>query len=79
MTKVRTLAIMYISSIAENSMKLFKEALLETTGGDFKAHTYYLNDDGKLVGFSPEHSDKVNFFSKALMFDKRGRKFKKVK
>lgn len=60
-------------------MKLFKEVLVEVTGGDFKTHTYYLNDAGKLAAFSKEGSDEVKFFTKPMFFEKRGRKFKKVK
>lgn len=60
-------------------MHEIKEILLETTGGEFPPHTYYLDDQGKLAAFKKAGDDTVKYFTKPLMFAKRGRKFKKVK
>ena len=56
-----------------------KEILVETTGGEFPAHTYYLNKDGKLIAFKRAGEETVKEFSRPLMFDKRKRTFEKVK
>lgn len=56
-----------------------KEILVETTGGEFPAHTYYLNKDGKLIAFKRDTDTTITTYGKPLMFEKRGRKFKKVK
>jgi hypothetical protein len=59
-------------------MQGLKEILVETTGGDFPAHTYYLNSEGKLIAFKKCNDDTIKVFSKPLMFSKTKRKFKKV-
>jgi len=56
----------------------YAEILVETTP-DLLPHTYYLNSDGKLVAFKKDGEDEIKTFSKPLMFDKKRRKFKKVK
>lgn len=56
----------------------YAEILVETTP-ELLPHTYYLNSDGKLVAFKKDGEDEIKIFSKPLMFDKKRRKFKKVK
>lgn len=42
-------------------------------------HIYYVNDrQSKMVGYIPNGSKRVKFFSKPISFDRRGRKFIKV-
>jgi len=59
------------------------EYLKETTD-DWKAecyipnHTYLLNKAGKCVAYIREGTDELHVFNKALSFDKRKRKFKKL-
>lgn len=60
-------------------MSEIKEILVETTGGEFPPHTYYLDEQGKLAAFKKFNEDTIKYFGKPLMFAKRGRKFKKVK
>jgi len=57
------------------------QKLLETTGTldgfRYPSNVYYLDEAGKLVGFLNEKGEE-KLFTKPMMFDKRGRKFKKV-
>jgi hypothetical protein len=42
-------------------------------------HTYFLNDQGKLVGYKLAGEDVFTTFAKPLSFTKTGRKFIKLK
>jgi len=54
------------------------EALRETTGGQFPAHTYLL-DGTKLVAYIKVSETKPFYFKNGIKhFDKRGRQFEKV-
>ncbi len=54
------------------------EALRETTGGQFPAHTYLL-DGTTLVAYIKVNTTEPFYFSKGIKgFDKRGRQFEKV-
>jgi hypothetical protein len=54
------------------------EALIETTGGQFPAHTYLL-DGTTLVAYIKKGETTPFYFSKGIKgFDKRGRQFKKA-
>ena len=59
-----------------------KEAITEITGkvGDFTypAHTYYLANSGKLLGFKSCTDGKTRWFTKTMTFDKARRKFTKA-
>jgi len=55
------------------------EALRETTGGQFPAHTYLL-DGTTLVAYIKKGETKPFYFKNGIKgFDKRGRKFEVVK
>jgi len=54
------------------------EGLLETTGGEFPANTYFLNDAGKLHAYISVLDGILVEYKKPLAFYKSGRKFKKV-
>jgi hypothetical protein len=54
------------------------EGLLETTGGDFPPHTYFLNPDGKMFAYIRVNDNALIEFKKPLAFYKSGRQFKKV-
>jgi len=54
------------------------KGLIETTGGDFPAHTYFLNADGKLAAYINVKNGEFKEFTKPMMFYKSGRTFKKV-
>jgi hypothetical protein len=55
------------------------EALRETTGGAFPAHTYLL-DGTTLVAYIKVGEKEPFYFKKGIKgFDKRGRQFEKVK
>jgi len=56
----------------------YAEILVETTP-ELLPHTYYLNSDGKLVAFKRAGEEEIKIFGKPLLFDKKLRKFKKVK
>ena len=60
----------------------YVEAIIEITGkvDDFTypEHTYYLNKDGKLIGYKSIFTGKVEEFSKPMAFYKSRRKFKKA-
>lgn len=51
---------------------------LEERTADLPKHTYYLNENEKLVGFRREGEIEVKWFTKPMSFDKRYRKFKKT-
>jgi hypothetical protein len=54
------------------------EALRETTGGQFPAHTYLL-DGNNLVSYIKRGETEPFYFKKPIKgFDKRGRKFESV-
>ena len=54
------------------------EALKETTGGQFPAHTYLL-DGNNLVSYIKRGETEPFYFKKPIKgFDKRGRKFESV-
>jgi len=54
------------------------EAVLETTGGLFPAHTYLL-DGSTLIAYIKAGDDVAFYFKKGIKnFDKRGRKFHRV-
>lgn len=55
----------------------YKECLLETTS-DLLPHTYYIDDNGKIVAFKRAGQEEIKVFSKPLSFSKRYRKFKKL-
>lgn len=59
-----------------------KEAITETTGtvGDFTypAHTYYLANNGKCLGFKSCMSGKTKWFTKTMTFSKARRTFAKA-
>ena len=55
------------------------EALVETTGGQFPAHTYLL-DGNTLVAYIKKGETEPFYFKNGIKgFDKRGRKFETVK
>ena len=54
------------------------EGLVETTGGDFPANTYFLNDAGKLYAYISVKDGILVKYKKPLAFYKARRKFKKV-
>jgi hypothetical protein len=54
------------------------EAVLETTGGLFPAHTYLL-DGSTLIAYIRAGDDVAFYFKKGIKnFDKRGRRFQRV-
>ena len=55
------------------------EGLLETTGGEFPAHTYFMTKDGEAIYayYNVIHEVFV-LFRKSIKFYKSGRKFNKV-
>lgn len=54
------------------------EALIETTGGQFPAHTYLL-DGTKLVAYIKQGTTEPFYFKNGIKgFDKRGRTFEKA-
>ena len=64
-----------------------KEALLETTGSvpvvkettfTYHPHTYYIANNGKLLGYKRCDNNEVKWFAKTKAFSKTHRKFKKV-
>jgi len=59
-------------------MGITMQALLETTGGEFKRHTYIINDDGKLFAFRKAGDIDIKTFIKPKIFYKSGRKFTKL-
>jgi len=56
---------------------IIKETTGTVGGFSYPPHTYELNSAGKLVAFTPENGKRV-IFAKPMMFDKKGRKFKKL-
>lgn len=51
----------------------------EVDGFTYPAHTYYLNEAGKLVAFKQSGKPDIKVFNKPLAFDRRRRKFKELK
>lgn len=60
-------------------MSDIKEILQEVTDWEFPGHIYLLNEAGKLKGYIKKDHDDIIWFKKPLSFDKRFRKFKKLK
>jgi hypothetical protein len=55
------------------------KGLLETTGGEFPPHIYFMTECGEAIyGYHNSIKDEFVFFRKSMKFYKSGRKFKKV-
>lgn len=57
----------------------YVEILQEVTDWEYPGHIYFVDGAGKLKGYIRKGHDDIEWFSKPLSFDKRNRKFKKLK